>query len=86
LNCEGIKEKALREALVIVGIDEKRPPKIRKESYINIVLKLSHQASADWRHEFNNLLIKHPASLKIKESEGLYIEAWVRMSDQIVAL
>ena len=68
----------------IIGIDEKRPPKIRKEPYIDIVFKLSHQAPTDWCSDFNALLSKHPTSPKIKEKEGLYIEAWVRSPDEIV--
>lgn len=72
--------------LKIVGIDEKRPPKIRKEPYIDIVFKLSHQAPKDWCRDFNALLAKHPATPKIKEQEGLYIEAWVRKPDEIAAI
>ncbi len=70
----------------IVGIDEKRPPIIRKEPYIDIFFKLSHQAPLDWCKDFNALLSKHPTTPKIKEKEGLYIEAWVRSPDEIVAL
>lgn len=68
----------------IIGIDERRPPKIRKEPYIDIVFKLSHQAPADWCNAFNTLLLKHPFSPKIKEEEGLYIEAYVRTPDEII--
>lgn len=67
----------------IIGIDERRPPKIRKEPYIDIVFKLSHQAPANWCSAFNILMAKHPAAPKIKESEGLYIEAYVRTADEI---
>lgn len=70
----------------ICGIDEKRPPKIRKEPYIDIAFKLSHQAPSDWCGDFNALLCKHPTTPKIKESEGLYIEAWVRKPEEITAL
>jgi len=70
----------------IVGIDERRPPRIRKEPYIDVVFKLSHKAPADWCHEFNALLSKHPSTPKIKEQEGVYIEAWVRTPDEIVPL
>ena len=70
----------------IIGIDEKRPPKIRKEPYIDIVFKLSHQAPADWCRDFNALFVKHPATPKIDEKEGLYIEAWVRKPDEIAAV
>lgn len=68
----------------IVGIDERRPPKIRKEPYIDIAFKLSHQAPTDWCNDFNTLLSKHPTTPKINESEGLYIDAWVRSPDEIV--
>lgn len=70
----------------IVGIDEKRPPIIRKEPYIDIFFKLSHQAPSDWCKDFNSLLAKYPYSVQIKEKEGTYIEAWVRKPDEIVAL
>ena len=65
----------------ITGIDEKRPPVIRKEPYIDIFFKLSHQAPADWCKDFNALLSNHPTAPKIKEKEGLYIEGWVRTAD-----
>ena len=68
----------------IIGIDEKRPPIIRKEPYIDIIFKLSHKAPANWCNDFNALLSKHPATPRIKEKEGLYIEAWVRTPDAIV--
>ncbi|MFC1748710.1 hypothetical protein ACFL2V_07865 [Pseudomonadota bacterium] len=70
----------------IVGIDEKRPPKIRKEPYIDLIFKLSHKAPPAWCHEFNSLLAKHPSTPKIKEKEGLYIETWVRSADEIITL
>lgn len=72
--------------IVIVGMDDKRPPRIRKEPYIDLYFKLSHQAPKDWCKTFNELLAKHPSTPKIKETEGLYIEAWVRTPDDIVAL
>lgn len=72
--------------LRIIGIDEMRPPVIRKEPYIDIVFKLTHQAPADWCSDFNGLLARNPATPKIKEKEGLYIEAWVRTPDEIAAL
>lgn len=69
----------------IIGMDEKRPPKIRKEPYIDVIFKLSHQAPEDWCSDFNALLAKHPAAPKIKSKEGCYIEAWVRTPDEIIA-
>ena len=70
----------------ITGIDEKRPPIIRKEPYIDIFFKLSHKAPADWCQDFNNLLSKHPTTPKINKNEGLFIEAWVRSPDEIITL
>ncbi|MFO7602309.1 MAG: hypothetical protein R6X06_00675 [Gammaproteobacteria bacterium] len=72
--------------LRIIGIDDRRPPIIRKEPYIDVVFKLSHQAPPDWCHSFNDLLSKHPATPSIEPKEGLYIVAWVRTPDAIAAL
>jgi hypothetical protein len=70
----------------IIGIDEKRPPKIRKEPYIDIIFKLSHQAPLDWCRDFNAIFSKHPSTPKIKEKEGLFVETWVRTPDEIAVL
>ena len=67
----------------IIGIDEKRPPKIRKEPYIDLFFKLSHKAPLDWCQDFNALLSKHPGKPRIKEKEGLFIDAWVKIPDDI---
>jgi hypothetical protein len=69
----------------IVGIDERRPPVIRKEPYIDIFFKLSHKAPVDWCLDLNALLRKCATTPKIKEEEGLYIEAWVKTPDEIIA-
>lgn len=70
----------------IIGIDETRPPRIRKEPYIDIFFKLSHQAPADWCKDFNNLSAKLDSSVTIKEKEGEYIETWVRAANEITNL
>ena len=70
----------------IIGVDETRPPIIRKEPYIDIFFKLSHQAPSDWCNDFNNLLAKHPSCAQVKEKEGLFIETWVREPDEISSL
>jgi hypothetical protein len=72
--------------LRIIGIDERRPPIIRKEPYIDLFFKLTHKAPADWCNDFNGLLAKHPATPKIKADEGLYIETWVRTPDAVVEI
>lgn len=72
----------------IIGVDETRPPFIRKEPYIDIFFELSHQAPTDWCKDLNNLLaLNHtPNNANIDEKEGLYIKTWVRTPDEITPL
>lgn len=72
----------------IIGIDETRPPKIRKEPYIDISFKLSHQAPIEWCKDLNALLNKQVATANttITEKEGTFIKTWVRTSDEIISL
>lgn len=72
--------------ICIVGIDEKRPPRILKEPYINLFFKLSHKIPADWANDFNLSLSNHPTKPKVSEKEGLFINAWVRKPDEIAPL
>lgn len=69
----------------ITGIDERRPPKMRKEPYIDLVFKLSHKAPPDWCKDFNDSLAKTTYAPKIDQQEGLYIQTWVRTIDEIAA-
>jgi len=69
----------------ITGIDERRPPRIRKEPYIDLVFRLTHKAPTDWCKDFNDLLSKHEYAPKIDLTEDLYIETWVRNTDEISA-
>lgn len=70
----------------IVGMDNKRPPRIGKEPYIDLFFQLSHKAPLEWCIGFNELLAKHEYTPKIKTNEGLFIEAWVRRPDEIAGL
>ena len=38
--------------LKITGIDNARPPRIRKEPYIDLVFTLSEKANKEWCHDF----------------------------------
>ncbi|MDT8403408.1 hypothetical protein [Sulfuriflexus sp.] len=67
----------------ISGIDETRPPRIRKEPYINLFFKLIHQAPKDWCEDFNRLVLKGEYPIKIDPSKGLCIETWVRKPEEI---
>lgn len=62
----------------IVGIDEKRPPRVRKEPYIDLFFKLSHQAPEDWCEDFNALAGRLIPPAKIDKTKGLFIETYVR--------
>lgn len=70
----------------IVGIDEKRPPRVRKEPYIDLFFKLSHKAPPAWCADFNALISDQKSVGKINAVEGLYIEAWVRAMEDIPKL
>ncbi|MDH5600557.1 MAG: hypothetical protein OEY78_04545 [Gammaproteobacteria bacterium] len=72
----------------IKGVDETRPPVIRKEPYIDIFFELSHQAPLDWCKDLNNLFaLNHPTSnATINEKEGLFIKTWVRTPGEISTL
>lgn len=74
--------------LRIIGIDETQPPTIRKEPYIDIIFKLSHQAPKDWCKDLNHLLSQQVATVNssIAEKEGVVIKTWVRKADEIISL
>ena len=67
----------------IVGIDETRPPRIRKEPYINLYFKMSHEVPKVWSEGFNRLVANGEFPVKIDSSTGLYIETWVRKPEEI---
>ena len=68
----------------IAGIDEKRPPRIRKEPYIDLCFRLTHKAPVDWCQDLVDHLSKTDFPVKIDTKECLYIETWVRLPDEIV--
>ncbi|MCW8829796.1 MAG: hypothetical protein OQK94_12200, partial [Gammaproteobacteria bacterium] len=67
----------------ISGIDESRPPRIRKEPYINLFFRLSHKAPAKWCDRFNTLASGRKLPSRIEIGEGLFIETWVRKPEEI---
>lgn len=70
----------------IAGMDEKRPPRIRKEPYIDLHFRLNHKAPKDWCEGFNEMLTKHDYAPRIDASEGLYIDTWVRLPEEIAGV
>lgn len=62
----------------IIGIDETRPPRIRKEPYIDLYFKLSSPPVEEWCDDFNKHSKKLIPPAKIDKISGLFIEAYVR--------
>ncbi len=62
----------------IVGIDDERPPKMRKEAYVDLFFKLSEKAPLDWCEDFNTLSLRMNPAVKIARNGGVCVEAWVR--------
>ena len=73
------------EAIKIVGIDDERPPRIRKEAYIDLFYKLNEKAPMDWCEDFNNLGRQVSPSAKIDKNAGICIETYVNNMDNIPA-
>lgn len=69
----------------IVGIDEKRPPIVRKEPYIDLYFQLSRQPPKAWCEEFNRLAKGMTPPVKIDVRTGIFIDAYVRSMDDIPA-
>ena len=67
----------------IIGIDEERPPRMRKQSYIDLFFKLSIKPPVDWCDDFNALGHKIEPAAKIDKTKGNVIETWVREMDLI---
>jgi len=67
----------------IVGMDEKRPPIMRKEPYIDLVFRLTHKAPVEWCRDFVSAQINVQYEAKINIDECLFIETWVRTPDEI---
>jgi hypothetical protein len=67
----------------IIGIDEERPPMVRKEAYIDIYFKLSTKAPPDWCEEYNKLGNRLTPRAKIDPVVGLFIETYVHDVNQI---
>jgi hypothetical protein len=61
----------------IIGIDKDRPPRVRKEAYIDLFFQLSTKVPMDWCEDFNALGRKETPSPKIDKNKGECIESYV---------
>ena len=64
------------EEIRIISIDEARPPRVRKEAYIDLFFKLSHKAPLDWCEEFNALGRQINPAAKIDKNLGESTRTW----------
>lgn len=67
----------------LIGIDEERPPLMRKEAYIDLFFKLSQKAPQDWCEDLNKMGHQVEPSFKIDKANGSIVETWTRDMDQI---
>ena len=67
----------------IVGMDETRPPRIRKEPYIDLCFRLSHKVPVEWCRDFTALQSQQGHTSSINADERLFIETWVRTPGEI---
>ena len=67
----------------VIGFDKDRPPRVRKEAYIDLYFQLSQKAPLDWCEDFNALGRKVNPSPKIDKNKGLHIETYVNNMDLI---
>lgn len=73
------------ESIRILGMDESRPPLMRKESYIDLYFKLSHKVPVDWSDEFNSLGRQSKLSPKMDRGRDDCIASYVNEMSQIPA-
>ena len=71
------------EEIRISGIDETRPPKVRKESYIDLHFMLSRQVPEDWCEDFNVFGRRINPAAKIDKNSCLTIDTYVNDMDRI---
>ncbi len=62
----------------IIGLDEDRPPVVRKEAYIDLFFRLSQKTSVEWCEDFNKLGNQLEPPVKIDKKNGIFIETWIR--------
>jgi hypothetical protein len=67
----------------IIGIDKDRPPRVRKEAYIDLFFRLSNKVPKVWSEEFNALGRHMKPSPKININSGECIETYVNNMDAI---
>lgn len=71
------------EAVKVIGIDDSRRPRIRKESYIDLFFKLSCKTPLDWCEDFNAVGRKLSPEAKMDKEGRDCIETYVNDMENI---
>ena len=71
------------EEIRITGLDPDRPPKVRKESYIDLFFKLSTEAPLDWCEDFNALGRQLNPAAKIGKTTADCIDTYTNNMEKI---
>ena len=67
----------------IIGIDANRPPRVRKEAYIDLFYQLSEDAPEEWREDFAGFGRQVNPLAKIDKIKPGYIRTYVNDMDAI---
>ena len=67
----------------ITGIDANRPPRIRKEAYIDLYYQLSEAAPEEWCEDFNALGRQVNPQAKIDKDEPGFVSTYVNDMEAI---
>ncbi|MBT8113465.1 MAG: hypothetical protein KJO81_05180 [Gammaproteobacteria bacterium] len=67
----------------IKGLDPNRMPSLKNKKYVDIIFELNKKAPKDWCADLNLLFSKNKQNVKIKPDEGVFVETWVRVINDI---
>ena len=69
--------------LKIKGLDSNRKPNLKNKKYVDVIFELNQKAPKDWCADLNLLFSKVKHNAKIDPDEGLFVETWVRVINDI---
>ncbi len=69
----------------IIGIDANRPPRVRKEAYIDLFYQLSEDAPEEWSEDFDSFGRQVNPLAKVDKSNRGFINTYVNDMDLIPA-
>ncbi len=67
----------------IIGIDANRPPRVRKEAYIDLFYQLSEDAPEEWSEDFDSFGRQVNPLAKVDKSNRGFINTYVNDMDLI---